>query len=92
MNPSTQTELAALLQQLAASRPKTRQELSDLEARCVSLSRYLTSSAPRNLEVPEIVWHFLSDADIRFKDSAYAEAQIAGVLEASASWQPKSAI
>jgi hypothetical protein len=92
LNPTNQTELAAIVQQLAATRPISREELSDLQTRCMSLSRYLATSAPKDLEVPEILWHFLSDADIRFKDPAYAESQIAGLLAAFTDWQAKSAV
>ncbi|MFY2560054.1 hypothetical protein ACN469_20765 [Corallococcus terminator] len=32
-------------------------------------------SVPESFDVEEIVWHFLSDADIRVKDPEYAQAQ-----------------
>jgi len=31
------------------------------------------------IQLPEVVWHYLSDADIRFKDPEYGEYQISGV-------------
>lgn len=32
------------------------------------------------IEIDEWIWHFLSDADIRYKDSNYAETQVASVF------------
>ena len=37
--------------------------------------------------VPETVWHFLSDADIRFKDSRYAIAQLSALASTLARWE-----
>jgi hypothetical protein len=31
--------------------------------------------------VPEHVWHYLSDADIRLKDEGYAKVQREGIVE-----------
>jgi hypothetical protein len=77
MQPRNQSELACALRKLAAAKPADRQALAELEQRCISLTRYLGGSAPVQLSVPELVWHFLADPDIRFKDSRYAEAQLA---------------
>lgn len=34
-----------------------------------------------NVELPEIVWHYLSDADIRFKEEEYGTEQLESVRE-----------
>jgi hypothetical protein len=37
-------------------------------------------------DVPEAVWHFLSDADIRFKDPKYADMQLAAIASVLEKW------
>jgi hypothetical protein len=37
-------------------------------------------------DVPETIWHFLSDADIRFKDEAYAQLQLTDVRRELDEW------
>lgn len=90
--PATQAELAARLRELAAVRPTSRQELANLEGRCVALARFLATSATADVTTPEIVWHFLSDTGIRFKDSSYAEMQLTALSETLARWDAKSAV
>ena len=38
-------------------------------------------------DVPEAVWHFLSDVDIRFKDPSYATVQLAEISSVLDKWQ-----
>lgn len=70
-------EVLATLRELAAARPSNPVELNALQARCASLSQRLLSHADLADQMPEIVWHFLSDADIRYKDPRYAQLQFA---------------
>jgi len=70
----TREELLLALQALAARDPVTREDLVQLEAESFLLAEQIRQSAVCN-ETPEIVWHFLSDADIRFKDEEYKRSQ-----------------
>ena len=89
--PKNQSELALALRELAAERPADRHALTELEQRCVALARYLGGSVQSDLDVPEFVWHFLADPDIRFKDPRYAEAQLAGLEAVLSGWDRSSA-
>ena len=73
--PQTQEELQSVLREIAAARPSSPSELLAIQARCSALSRQLTSQWHLADQVPEFVWHFLADADIRYKDPRYAEMQ-----------------
>ena len=74
--PRTQDEIFAALREIAATRPSGKSELQDLESRSAALSRHLAAHGDLANQVPELVWHFLSDADIRFKDPHYADLQL----------------
>ena len=74
--PRTQDEIFAALREIAAARPSNKLELRDLESRCVALSQHLAAHGDLADQIPELVWHFLSDADIRFKDQRYADLQL----------------
>ena len=71
----TQDELQSALREIAAARPSSPSELLAIQARCSALSKQLTSQRHLADQVPELVWHFLADADIRYKDPRYAEIQ-----------------
>ena len=75
--PTNIGELVAVLKEIAQTNPTDKVELRQLENRCVALSRYLSKNRKLGFEIDEWVWHFLSDADIRFKDPRYAEQQLA---------------
>lgn len=74
--PRTQDEIFAALREIASARPSSKSELRDLVSRSVALSRHIAAHGNLADQVPELVWHFLSDADIRFKDSHYADLQL----------------
>ena len=59
----------------------TRDELVVLEQDSVAFALWLQNSNALG-EMPEIVWHFLSDADIRLKSPEYGQAQVAELLNA----------
>ena len=81
--PASVADLVAHLRVIATRGPRTREELRALERECVSLAFHVQRSAVCGA-VPEIVWHFLSDADIRYKDPEYARSQIASLISALA--------
>ena len=87
-DPANQNELWEILSLLANVRPANELENAQVVAQCTELSRYLATPNAASLHVPEIVWHFLSDPDIRFKDPRYAEAQLDGLREALSRQNP----
>ena len=78
--PETQAEFIAALRALSKRTPTTRAELSELETESVALVMHVQEC--QSLDIPETVWHFLSDADIRFKSPEYARAQVAALESA----------
>jgi hypothetical protein len=66
--------------------PTTRAELMGLERDSDALALHIKNSQVLG-EVPEIVWHFLSDADVRFKSSEYGQAQVADLATALAAME-----
>ena len=88
--PTNQRELAAILRVLASAKLVTKSDLAEVEDRSVALARYLGSAAVPAFDVPEFVWHFLSDPDIRYKDSRYAEAQLAELESLLEQWEGTS--
>lgn len=73
--PMTWDGILETLGELAAMRPVDVSGLRDLQQRCSALSRHLGAHSELANLTPELVWHFLADADIRFKDPAYAQMQ-----------------
>lgn len=73
--PMTWGEILETLGELAAMRPVDVSGLRDLQQRCSALSRHLAAHSELSNLTPELVWHFLADADIRFKDPVYAQMQ-----------------
>ncbi|AGC44272.1 hypothetical protein MYSTI_02956 [Myxococcus stipitatus DSM 14675] len=64
-------EMRALL----ARDPRTKPDLRVWTDDAISLSRRITQSPEVSDKVDEVAWHSLADADIRVKDSEYAELQ-----------------
>lgn len=89
--PASVTDLVAHLRVIAARDPRTKEELRAVERESMSLAFHTQRSSLCN-EVPEIVWHFLSDADIRFKDVDYARVQTANLLSALAKMEPHGTV
>ena len=90
-NPTTREQLISLLRILAMREPTSREELSTLQNDCALLVQHIQSTPSLGHEIPESVWHFLSDPDVRFKDPRYAEMQLAGFRLALAKWEHKVA-
>ncbi len=63
------------LRELLTNDPTTRQHLGSWTADANSLIRQIRSSPEISNALDEVVWHFLSDADIRVKDPVYGETQ-----------------
>ena len=83
--PTSKLELISALRALAERNPRTREEKGQLEQDCVALALHIQ----RNMAVhdmPHVIWHFLHDPDIRFKDPAYAEMQLAEVRDTLSQW------
>src|SRR3954464_10093137 len=89
--PTSRGDVADALRSLAARAPKSHEELSALEKESVALAVHIQKRTTLH-DVPEAVWHFLSDADIRFKDAEYARVQLAQMSEVLERWarQPPS--
>lgn len=77
-DPTTTRHLIAALRELATREPQCREELAALEQECVALTLRI-GDMPCLGAVPEIIWHFLADPDIRFKDAVYAQEQRKGL-------------
>lgn len=69
-------ELGRDLSVLADITVASKSDLGAWYQRAKAVQERLSCSDPEVLgSVPEFVWHYLSDADIRFKDSEYAALQ-----------------
>ena len=68
------------LRHLAQRKPQTEDELAILEAELFQLSERVGASDYVD-DIPHEFWHFVADADIRFKDPSYGENQIRKILE-----------
>ena len=80
-HPETVVDLVAVLRALSERMPTTPAELATLEQESLALALHLQKSQMVDF-VPEIVWHFLSDPDIRFKSPEYAQVQVAALASA----------
>ena len=73
--PITRNELARALEDLAKRKPENKDELTQLQAELFALGERIEKSEVCD-QVPHEVWHFLFDADIRFKEQDYAASQL----------------
>lgn len=88
--PVDKPTVIGALRAIAERRPSTSEELAELEAESVVLGERIRTSGISD-DVPHFVWHFLSDADVRFKDEKYRDWQL-GELEACISaWDSRTA-
>ncbi len=62
--------------------PTERAQLHSWYERAHLVSEHIQTNPELCSVVPELVWHYLSDADIRLKDKRYAKVQ----REALAEW------
>ena len=84
--PTSREEVIAAVRGLAAHRPTSRSEVAALERESVALAVHIQKQTSLH-DVPEAVWHFLSDVDIRFKDPGYATIQLAEITAVLDKWQ-----
>ncbi len=66
--------------------PTSQSEVAVLERQSVALAVHIQKHTSLH-DVPEAVWHFLSDVDIRFKDPGYATSQLAEISAVLDKWQ-----
>jgi hypothetical protein len=67
--------LADSLHHLRTLKPKTKDDVASWYVLARKLEAELVSANGLSPEVPSLLWHYLADADIRFKDEAYADLQ-----------------
>ena len=84
--PTSRAELGATLLALSTLNPESPKMARTLALKCAVLARRIAEDPALAGPVPEIVWHFLSDVDIRFKDIDYARQQSARLVESLRSW------
>lgn len=89
IRPMTAVELRSTLKELARRPLTDGGDYVHVQRACLLLSMYLKNSAPASVGklMPEIVWHYLFDVDIRHKDHAYAVAQTDTLLSALVAWE-----
>lgn len=75
----------ACLRMLLESEPTSAEQVSAWYRRAEALKCVLQSSASE-MNVPHVIWHYLDDADIRFRDRVYAEEQILAVEKSIEEW------
>lgn len=75
MTVLTQGQLVAAVQTLRNKWPVTREQLRDWELEAISLMKRIGMHPALSDRTPEIVWHYLIDADIRMKDPRCREMQ-----------------
>ena len=84
--PTSKAELIAALATLAAWRPDSKADLKLLQQESLALALHVQHNL-KGLDLPHEIWHFLSDADIRFKDAAYAKLQLEDLQARLREWQ-----
>jgi len=83
--PTSRAEVIAAVRQLAARSPQSRDEMLSLERESMALALHIQKRTTLH-DVPEAVWHFLADADVRFKDTSYAEMRVAEIAKVLDEW------
>ena len=84
--PTSREDVIAAVRELTMHRPTSRSEMMVLEKQSVALAVHIQKHTALH-DVPEAVWHFLSDVDIRFKDPDYATVQLAEIAAVLDKWQ-----
>jgi len=77
VKPQTTSQIRAALRELAAKRPDSAGELAHVQRGSLLLRLHIQSHG-LGTDMPEIAWHFLSDADIRYRSPDYGVAQTEG--------------
>ncbi|GAA5214790.1 hypothetical protein ACFSJ3_05700 [Corallincola platygyrae] len=67
------TEIKTILALLLETEVKSKADLKDWYELAQSVEQLASASS---IELPHLVWHYLSDADIRLKEPDYGKDQI----------------
>lgn len=73
--------LGLKLQSLIERGPDDKAGLDEWYKDAMDVWRFIQRNEGLSNEMPAIVWHFLSDADIRLKDEEYRREQIGEISE-----------
>jgi hypothetical protein len=84
-NHSDYANLLGSLRRIASSNPNSHEKLCELQNDCAALIRTIKSLGLAD-GCPHVIWHYLADADIRFKDFDYARQQQAQFVAAIEEW------
>jgi hypothetical protein len=79
-------ELIATLRTMVRRPITSKDDLKAMESDSWELWQRIKDSPVAN-ETPHAVWHFLSDADIRFKDPRYIPVQTEELLTSLREWE-----
>jgi hypothetical protein len=89
--PTDKESLIAVVRELVRCPPASETEMKAQALEAAKIAVHVQ----RNLniyDVPEAIWHFLSDVDIRFKDPEYAAEQVSWVLAMLEAWTRGSSV
>lgn len=75
----------ACLWRLLESEPASEEQVPGWYQRAQFIKNVIRSSS-YEIGVPHVIWHYLDDADIRIRDSRYAEAQVLAVRRSIDEW------
>ncbi|HEY2624810.1 MAG TPA: hypothetical protein VGI53_15300 [Dyella sp.] len=87
VKPQTTGQLREILRELAGRKPGNEDELAHLQRGSLLLALHIQGSSGLGTNMPDVAWHFLSDADIRYKSPEYGHAQIAELKSALVLWE-----
>jgi hypothetical protein len=87
--PHNDSELQQAILMLLEREPQSKEELRELQQESLELALHIQHSAPLGQHMAEEVWHFLSDADIRYKDPEYRRVQLEKMRHILAHWPGK---
>lgn len=68
-------ELCESLSKLSTTVPKNKAEVLDWYETARKLEEEIIKPGGLAPEIPEVLWHYLADADIRLKSQEYADVQ-----------------
>ena len=83
-------EFIGKLRGIALRSPKSQEEMKTLEAECIELMKQIRDFGFANT-CPDMVWHYLTDVDIRYKDPGYAKYQNPLFISALDEWAKANA-
>lgn len=92
MDIKDRKRLVALeLDQLLRMEPTAHEDLAAWYRRSQDVRRLL-EEANAHFPVPHEIWHYIDDADIRFKDKRYAELQLPHVISQVDEWLGRKSV